>query len=427
MRMRVLVFPCGSEVGLELYRSLWCCKEVDLWGGSSVDDHGRFVYKNYIDNIPHIEDDNFLSAFNRIINSCGFDYVIPAHDDVVLKLSKAHSTGELNCKVLTSAFQTCEIARSKRRTIQHLSGLIRTPKLFRSVNDVKNWPVFLKPDIGQGSKGAVLAKNKEIVHFYFSQRVDLLIMEYLPGKEYTVDCFTDRNGKLLFAGGRERCRISNGISVNTKPIVNPKFRKMAEIINRMLDFRGMWFFQVKESKDNDLALMEIAPRLAGTMGLYRNLGINFALMTLYDAEGFDVSALLNNFSIEMDRALQSRFYLNLEYDHVYMDFDDCLLLNGKVNLLAITFVFQCINRGKKIHLLTRSATNIEKALNKHRLDVLFDTIVHLKRGESKSAFIKSKNAIFIDDSFSERQDVYKNTGIPVFAPDAIESLIDFFL
>ena len=46
---KVLVFPCGSEIGLEIYRSLKYNKDFELIGGASVNDHGEFIYENYIE------------------------------------------------------------------------------------------------------------------------------------------------------------------------------------------------------------------------------------------------------------------------------------------------------------------------------------------------------------------------------------------
>ena len=48
LKKKVLVFPCGSEIGLELHRALGKAKEVVLYGASSVSDHGEFVYENHI-------------------------------------------------------------------------------------------------------------------------------------------------------------------------------------------------------------------------------------------------------------------------------------------------------------------------------------------------------------------------------------------
>lgn len=423
-RKRVFVFPCGSEIGLEIYRSLWCAKEADLWGGSSVPDHGQFIYKQHIVNIPFVDDDEFLPYINRLVEAYAFDYIMPAHDSVVLKLAEASHFDRLSCRVLTSPLETCRIACSKKLTLKSFRDKIKTPRLYKDLSEVNSWPVFLKPDVGQGSKGTALADCLQDAQYHLSKNRKLLIMEFLPGREYTVDCFTDRNRKLLFARGRERRRISNGISVNARPANQLELGKLAERINQELSFRGMWFFQVKENADGDLALMEIAPRLAGTMGMYRNLGMNFSLMSLYDAEGFDLRPLVNSFGIEMDRALTGKFKLGIDYTDVYIDFDDCLVLENRVNTQAIGYLYQCLNKGIRIHLITRCEQDIEIRLRELRLDGIFNSVVHLSKGEKKSTHITGAKAIFIDDSFMERMDVSTSLGIPVFAPDSIESLLE---
>ena len=81
------------------------------------------------------------------------------------------------------------------------------------------------------------------------------MLEYLPGKEYTVDCFTNLSGKLIFARGRGRNRIKLGISVNTEPVdesENKNFFELAEKINSQLHQKGGWFFQLKEDKNGEL-------------------------------------------------------------------------------------------------------------------------------------------------------------------------------
>jgi len=56
---RVLVFPCGSEIGLEINKALGHSIHFELIGASSVpSNHGKFVYKNYIEGIPYIDDED---------------------------------------------------------------------------------------------------------------------------------------------------------------------------------------------------------------------------------------------------------------------------------------------------------------------------------------------------------------------------------
>jgi len=421
-KQNVLVFPCGSEIGLELYRSLSTSTHVRLWGGSSVPDHGEFVYERYIEGMPYVTDPMFIDAINHIVDENGIDFLFPAHDSVVL--SFAENAKQLHCGVLGSPAETCRICRSKRLTYKTFVSLLRVPIFYDDLDSAGNWPLFLKPDIGQGSRGTHVARDHQEAKFYLAQDPSLLSLEYLPGTEYTIDCFTDRHSDLRFIGARERTRIQNGISVHTRPVNHQSFQEIARTINATLELRGAWFFQVKKTVDEELALMEIAPRVAGTMALYRNLGVNFALLTIFDAMGFDVSILSNKCHLELDRALAARFKTNIDYQHLYIDLDDCLVREDKVNPLAVALLYQCLNRNVQIHLLTRHASSVDETLKRHRLKGLFDEVVHLELNDRKSAYIREKKSIFIDDSFAEREEVKDVRGIPVFAPDAIECLLE---
>lgn len=421
----VLVFPCGSEIGLEIYKSVNYSTHFKLYGGSSVDDHGKFVYENYIGNLPNIDDELFVKKLNKAIKENNIDYIFPAHDSVVLKLSQEHKNGKLACRVITSPYETCDVARSKIKTYELFSDVMDVPKLYESADEVKekNFPVFLKPDVGQGSKGTQIARSHEDINFYLNKDPSLMILEYLPGSEYTVDCLTDSRGTLLFAQARERKRVSNGISVSSSVVDDEQFYEIAKKINNKVKFIGAWFYQVKENTSGKYALLEIAPRIAGTMGLSRAKGVNLPLLSLFLAEGFNVEVVKNSYNVEIDRALQNRYKHNIEYSHVYLDFDDLLIFENQVNTSVVSLLYQCINKGVKLHLITRHTDNLDVTLSRYRLNGLFDEIIWLKNKEKKSDYIKYADSIFIDDSHAERKDVVDNLGIPVFDAHNIESLL----
>lgn len=420
MPKNVLVFPCGSEIGLEIYRSLKYSIHFRLYGASSIKDHGRFVYENHISGIPFVDDENFIDALNKVIDENNIDMVFPAHDSVVLKC--AQNANILHCQVLTSDAKVCEIARSKLKTYNFLQDIIRVPKIF-NIDGIEKYPVFLKPDIGQGSKGCLKANTKEEVISALKKDKSLLILEYLPGEEYTIDCFSDENGKLQYIQGRKRARILNGISANSFPVNDDRFVELAKKINQAIHFTGVWFFQVKEDYNNDLCLLEIAPRIAGTMEINRMQGVNLPLMWCFSALGYNISILKNNYSIEIDRALENTFKLEIDYDTIYIDFDDCLVTNSVVNYKIVAFLYKELNKNKKIILLTKHAKNIDQSLHKVRLFEIFDKIIHIEASDEKYKYIKEKNSIFIDDSFAEREKIYRFLNIPVFSPDMIDSLI----
>ena len=49
----------------------------------------------------------------------------------------------------------------------------------------------------------------------------------------------------------------------------------------------------------------------------------------------------------------------------------------------------------------------------------------LQDTDEKSNYITKNNAVFIDDSFAERQKVMKNKNISVFGVDNLSALIDW--
>lgn len=417
---KVLVFPCGSEIGLEINRALAHSTHFALYGGNSVDDHGKFVYKNYISGLPFIDAPDFIDELNKVIELHKIDFIIPAHDSAVLKM--AEDQNAIKATVITSCADTCKICRSKRKTYNLFNKHIPTPIVYDTKGKM-DFPIFLKPDAGQGTKGTYKVNTQEEVDFYLKKDSSLITLEYLPGKEYTVDCFTNKNGKLLFAEGRERVRILNGISVNSRPTNNPKFQELAQIINKTLSFQGVWFYQVKERANGELVLMEIAPRIAGTMALYRALGVNFTQLSLFDRMGINVSILKNKYDIEIDRALFSRFSIKENYGCVYIDLDDTIIVNNTVNTDVIKFLYQSRNMGKMIILLSKHKGNIKEPLSKFAIsELLFDDIIIIEQFENKSDYIKNMSSIFIDDSFAERKEVSDKLNIPVFGLDAIESL-----
>jgi hypothetical protein len=422
-KLNILVFPCGSEVGLEIYRSISYSRHLNIFGASSVDDHGKFVYKNYIGGLPFINSAQIIPQLKKIIVKFKIDAIYPTMDMVIWKLKK-HET-ELDCKVIASKVKTAALCLSKRKIYAAFSGKIKTPKIYSSIKEIKKYPVFLKPDVGYGSRQAVKLNSGIEAKLVTRQLAGkkYLLLEYLSGEEYTVDCFTNRNRELLYIGPRLRRRITNGISVNTSPVVKtPDFSRLAKIINQELNLRGAWFFQVKRDNHNRLTLLEVATRLGGSSALNRMKGVNFALLSIFDAFDIDVKINTNNYLIQMDRALGNKYQTSLNYSVIYVDWDDCLLINNQINWQLVAFLYRAVNKNNKIILITKSTTKINSLLKKFKLISLFDQVIQLDKSAEKYRLINPKKAIFIDDSFSEREMVALKLKIPTFSPDMMEGL-----
>jgi len=430
MKKNILVFPCGSEIALEMYRAVHNSTHFNLIGANSIDDHGKFVFENYIGGLPFITDPRFLETFKQIILDNNIDAVYPAMD-AVIELLKSNEEF-LGVKVISSPVETTKICLSKTKTYKVLEKAVKVPKMFSADGLAKAngpFPVFAKPDVGYGSRGAKKIASVEDLNAHLELFPSCILSEYLPGKEYTVDCFSSHNGDLLFAAARERIRIMNGISVNTKPVKeSPElFTEFAKRINQVIKFQGAWFFQVKQDANGELTLLEVASRFGGSSALFRAQGVNFALMSLFDAFDIPVSILRNNYDVVMDRALDNRYKLNISYSEVFVDFDDCIYLEKQfVNDSLMAFLYRCINNGIKVTLLSRhddiKLGKLDDLLDKLRIRQVFDRIIHLDPSQKKIDFIDNTDSIFIDDSFAERKAVADKFNIPVFSLDMIEAL-----
>ncbi|ERI90850.1 ATP-grasp domain protein [Clostridiales bacterium oral taxon 876 str. F0540] len=425
-KINVLIFPAGSENGLNIYDSLKYNLHFNVFGASGKVDHCELIYpidRLYIDDL-YITNDNFIPKFNKIIKKFSIDFIIPTHDTIATFLLE--NSNKINAKLICSAYETAKIAENKELTYEILKDMYFYPKVFLNSSEVTKYPVFLKPFIGAGGKGTFIAYNKQELDDIMKKKTNLLISEYLPGVEYTVDCFTNRYGELLFVGPRTRERITIGITFRSERAENnEEFEKIANEINSRFNLRGAWFFQVKEDEQGKLKFMEFSVRQSGTMAFYRQLGVNFAALALFDAMGYDVKIMFNDYKLTLDRSLKNSYKFDYDYDKLYIDYDDTLIVNGKINTTLMKVVYQSINANKKIVLLTKHPYVLEESFKKYRINKdIFDEIIVISPDRKKAEYIDKKRAVFIDNYFPERLSVKEICNIPVFDVDAVECLID---
>jgi hypothetical protein len=429
----VLIFPCGSGIGLEICQSLYQIRNIRLIGCTSVinncndnSPNQSIEYLNaYYNDLPLISDDMLIIKINEIIEKENIHFIFPAYDDAIVFFSK--NIKLFNTNILCGNPEITNICRSKSQTYHKLKDHILVPKMF-NINNKLDYPVFVKPDCGQGSHGVMKIYNNSELISHCDSIKDPIILEYLPGSEYTVDCFSDRDFGLQFSGCRERLRTINGISVATKYSDIPEIHGIATKINNCLHMYGTWFFQVKYSKNNELCLLEIAPRIAGCMAYYRGLGINFPLLSIYESMRKPIQIIKNIIPNNLQMVkIYRNFYINpFKYENVYIDLDDTLIQNDNINTQLIKFIYQCINKKISCFLITRSKYSPLEILNKYKISKeIFDEIIHITDNKKKSEFIKNPlKSLFIDDSFSERKDV-NEIGSYVIDSSSLEFIINF--
>lgn len=424
-KYNVLVFPCGTEIANEIIQSLRLNKYFSLLFASSEEVSYCAYRGKTIDFLPYVTDPTFENMLRSLIEEKQIDFIIPAHDDVAFALSELEEY--IPAKIIGQSRKVNEIVRFKDVTYDYFQGLLPLAGIYHEKPDEAEFPVFVKPKKGQGSQNSVQLKTPEAFDAFFGDHplLDFVIMELLPGEEFTIDCFSDK-GKVLYFGARTREKMTRGISVQSTAICDSEleniFEAHAKTISQKLSLHGIWFFQMKYDKNKELRLLEIGPRVAGTMMLNRAKGVNFIELSLYQKLGYPVEVIKNDFSISLARALVPRYMHNMQYDHVYIDFDDTLLIDEAfINPDIMKLIFQSKNEQKYIYLITKNKKfNLVKSLHKFGITNIFDDIIHIHESEQKIDFMKP-NSILIDDSFHERKEAI-SAGFYALGVDNIDVL-----
>jgi|GEM_PF-3313979 len=376
-KKNILIYPCGTDEGIELNRSLGQMIHYRLFGLDQIDiEHGQYIYENYLGSLD-LNRPDALDRISQLVVEFKIDFIYPASVEAILMLSKVGVVDR--AEVIAPSYETC-----------------------------------------------VACSDRSIVMASLRGRVDFFDYNGCADPRYIAVCYTDETGILKFVRSVDRRRSiikESYLDEHSKLLLH----QTADTISKMLRLRGPWVFGFEISKEGEPLLVDISPGIAAIMSFFRNKGVNLATLSLFDRMGHNIEIRDHPLGIEAISMKVERYRIDLEYDDVYIDLDDTILVNNQVNSLMVAFLYQCRNKGKKIHLITKHRHELSETLEKYRIHALFDSIIWLKSFDQKSLHMKSERAIFIDDAFSERKQVFEQLGIPTFEVSAVESLMDWRL
>ena len=194
-----------------------------------------------------------------------------------------------------------------------------------------------------------MINNRNELNFY--NDTNMLILEYLPGEEYTIDCIT-LNDKLIYLYPRKRKLTRAGLSIITEQLDknNSVFKNILNYgkkINSLLKFKGSWFFQIKMDKNQNITLLEISTRIAGASSINRLNNVNLILNSIYIHNNYPVKIVENNLdNINVSKiyksTIDSEFLESIQ--NIYIDFDDTLIVHNKINNECISLIYKYLNK-----------------------------------------------------------------------------------
>ena len=86
---------------------------------------------------------------------------------------------------------------------------------------VDSFPRLVKPRDGAGSRGVAKINSRADLD-KLPKDGSLMLQEYLPGEEYSVDVYVRRDGRVIAAVPRDRMKIDSGIAVASRTLNLPE-------------------------------------------------------------------------------------------------------------------------------------------------------------------------------------------------------------
>ncbi len=293
------------------------CLTVAPWinlvvGDANPEAVGRYLHPNFIP-LPKANDENFVGLFLKLCVENKIDLVLPlVTKELELLAHSKKQFSKAGITILVSSYQAISIANNKIACYQFLeNNAIQVPlhKVAKNVIQFKEAATFLsypdksfcfKPSQGNGSRGfRIVDENFDAADFLFTKKPghtfikyadaidilsekdfpELLVSEYLSGDEYSVDCIA-QHGKTILAVPRLRSKMINGISTEGVFIKDETIENYCSQIIKALSLHGNIGIQLRKNIDGLPLLLEINPRVQGTIVAALGAGVNLPLLAI---------------------------------------------------------------------------------------------------------------------------------------------------
>jgi len=287
--MRILITGAGGASAVSVWKSLSAAHElymVDIdpcaAGLYLVPEKRRFI-------VPRGDSPNFVKTLWKVCEKHKIKFLIPTVDSELLPIALAQAEFEKRgIKIALCDIETLKLCRDKYALITKLRDHVPVPETVlltsKTSAQIRKFPLFVKPRISAGSHGAVIIKRKSDLS-NLPKDGSLMLQEFLPGTEYSVDAYVRANGVILAVVPRERLKTDSGIAVAARTVHLPEVIDVATRVLKNTQVRYVANIQLKRSSDGVLKLLEINPRFPGALPLTAKAGIDLPKLLVAEVSG----------------------------------------------------------------------------------------------------------------------------------------------
>lgn len=293
----------------------------------------QFLIHSPVDNFKNFENDLL-----KLINLKKYDCILPFGFTTTVAISKIKGRLNRYTNIGIADYNIIRLVHDKEKLQLFLSkNNFQVPKIYeyKRFSDLKcidlKFPIVIKARKGCGiGKGVRYAKNFDELKYYYNEistntsiNLDLedfskpLIQEYVPGKIHDA-LFLFNKGKMKAALTQIRevtYPLSGGVGVNNITTYEPELINYGKKILEFVNWHGPCQVEVKKDlRDGKYKLIEINPKLWGTLDLSAKAGINFAVKALEIAINGDTQE-----QYKYTVGLKYKFIFPLEIYTIYQD------------------------------------------------------------------------------------------------------------
>ena len=135
---------------------------------------------------------------------------------------------------------------------------------------------------------------------------EMMVMEYLPGNEGSVDLLAE-NGNILYMAYRESNVNLHSIPQVATLVENKEAYEIAKKVISALGLSGNADLDFKNDENGHPVLMEINPRIAATMRIFKEGGLNLPYLRIKQLLGEELPKIDVKYGIKMKRRYLEMF------------------------------------------------------------------------------------------------------------------------
>ena len=200
-------------------------------------------------------------------------------------------------------------------------GTIKTV-LLKDFYEEPFYPCFVKPIRGSGGVATGVINNENELRVHVATYGDLLLVqEFVPGQEFTIDVYRDRQGVVRCVVPRQRLavragEVSKGITVKDQDLIDTSV-KLAGLLGSIW---GVFCAQCRRQEGGRPRFFEVNPRFGGGAPLSIAAGADLPLYLIQEVLGLPITARIGDFT---DHLLMLRYD-----DAVFVKVEDRKALPG---------------------------------------------------------------------------------------------------